>query len=130
MKGIGRSWLMGAGLMPLILVCLVSVPKVWVGWLVGTYPLIVIAFIAGMQFQVGSGYIQQFICMLYPVIISMGLLVYGGAFEFFALGLVLGLVVDLMNLFHKKVRAEYVIWRSVLVLLFVLLLYMIERLGV
>ncbi|MEC7030227.1 MAG: hypothetical protein VXW87_00970 [Pseudomonadota bacterium] len=130
MKGEGRSWLMGVGLIPLILVCLMSVPKVWVGWLVGTYPLIVIAFIAGMQFQVGASYMQQFVCMLYPGIISMGLLIYGGAFEFFTLGLVFGLVVDLIHLLQKQVRPEYVIWRSVLVLLFVLLLYMIERLGV
>lgn len=124
-----RFVLMGLGLVPLLIIWLVPMLKMIVGWGIGTYPLIVIAFIAGMQFQMSSSNWLRVVCSLYPVLVSLGLTLYGGAFEFFSLGLVFGLLVDLVLLKQSKTSPQYVIVRTGLVLLFVLLLYMIGGSG-
>ena len=122
--------LMGLGLIPLMLIWLVPTLKMIVGWGVGTYPIIVIAFIAGMQFQLSTASWMRTLVMLYPVLISFGMTIYGGAFEFYTLGLVMGLAIDILLMFYRKVSPYYVIWRTGLVLLFVFLLYMIGGSGV
>ena len=124
-----RFVLMGLGLVPLVVIWLVPMVKMIVGWGIGTYPLIVVAFIAGMQFQISSVDWLRTICILYPALVSLGLTIYGGAFEFYSMGLVLGLLVDLVLLMQRKVSPQYVIGRTGLVLLFVLLLYMIGGSG-
>ena len=124
-----RFVLMGLGLIPLAIIWLVPMLKMIVGWGIGTYPLIVVAFVAGMQFQISSVNWLRTVCILYPVLVSLGLTIYGGAFEFYSMGLVLGLLVDLVLLMQRKVSPQYVIGRTGLVLLFVLLLYMIGGSG-
>jgi hypothetical protein len=120
---------MGLGLIPLVIIWLVPMLKVIVGWGIGTYPLIVIAFVAGMQFQISSANWLRMVCILYPALVSLGLTLYGGAFEFYSMGLVLGLIVDLVLLMQRKVSPQYIFGRTGLVLLFVLLLYMIGGSG-
>ena len=81
-----RFVLMGLGLVPLLIIWLAPMLKMIVGWGIGTYPLIVIAFIAGMQFQMSSVNWLRVVCSLYPVLVSLGLTLYGGAFEFYSMG--------------------------------------------
>ncbi len=120
-----RFLLAGLGVVPLLIIWLFPVLKMIVGWGIGTYPLIVIAFIAGTQYQIASAAWLQTVCLLYPVGVSIGMMLYGGAFEFYSLGLIMGLIVDLLLLYKHKVDVKHVMWRITLVLPIIILLYII-----
>ena len=118
---------MSLGLLPLLLGVLVKVDPYILGWLIGTYPLIVIAFISGMQFQADRSYLIQGISVFLPVICSLLVLFYAHAYMIYMLALMLCLCVDIA-LYHKKTfSVDYLRLRLVLTLLFMVLLWELNQ---
>lgn len=118
-----HHFLMATGLLPLLYMTVFQVPKYILGFGIGTYPLIVISFIAGMQYQRTSNTALQIIAMLYPVIFSFLVLVYGDACFYYVYALVFGLLVDYLMFFAKRLDTTYLVVRSFLVLVFSSMLF-------
>ena len=113
---------MATGLLPLLGTVFISLPPYLYGWVLGTYPLLVIAFIAGMQFNATKRLLLKMIVMLYPVLVSLLLLQYGNAILCYSIGLVMSLVVDGLLWVEGVCSRHYLAIRGLLVALFILLL--------
>ena len=118
-----HHFMMATGILPLLYMYFFSTPKYIIGWGIGTYPLIVVGFIAGMQYQRTNNIVIQWVSMLYPVIFSLSILRYGDAYLYFAYALVFGLVIDTILLFARRVDFTYLLVRTFLVTLFSVLLF-------
>ena len=115
--------MMATGLLPLLYMYFFSTPKYIIGWGIGTYPLIVIGFIAGMQYQRTSNIIIQLVSMLYPVVFSLMILRQGDAHIYYAYALFFGLMVDFILMFARRVDFTYILVRTFLVTVFSVLLF-------
>ncbi|MCP8352165.1 hypothetical protein [Candidatus Synchoanobacter obligatus] len=120
---------MGGGLLPFVLVLAVPVPVHVYGWVIGVYPLIVLAFIAGMQFQLSQSEWLRILAMGYPVVTSLLVLVYGQAFLCFFWGYVYGLLHDGLLYRERSVHSDYCVVRSVLTALLLLFLFYLGEAG-
>ena len=122
MRSVKSDYLMATGLLPLLGAVFISLPPYLYGWVLGTYPLLVIAFIAGMQFNATKRLSVKTIAMLYPVLVSLVLLQYGDAVLYYSIGLVMSLVVDSLLWVEGICSKHYLVIRGLLVALFILLL--------
>lgn len=115
--------LMATGLLPLLYMYFFSVPKYILGWGIGTYPLIVISFIAGMQYQRTTNIFVKVIAMVYPVVFSLLILQYGNAHFYYAYALLFGLALDTLLFVSRHVNSLYLVVRTFLVTAFSVLMF-------
>lgn len=118
---------MALGLLPLILGLIIKVDAYVLGWLIGTYPLIVVAFISGMQFQLDKNYLTQGVAVFLPVLCSLAILFYANAYIVYIVALILGLCVDARLFYCKRLSIDYMKLRLVLSLLFMVLLWELNQ---
>jgi hypothetical protein len=122
--------MMSFGLLPLAYMLVFSTPKYIVGWGVGTYPLIVVAFVAGMQFQRTSNTWVQILSLVYPLLISYAVLVYGDAPRIYAIGMLVGLGIDGILLLMKKISVGFCVVRIGLTVGFIAMIFTLSHISI